>query len=53
MSSESGEGGLSNGATPITINSRARKIGDKMTEALRKVAPKKEMATNLAAVVHQ
>ena len=51
MSSESEEGGLSNGAT------RARKIGDKMTEALtrhfERCVAKKEMATNLAAVVHQ
>jgi len=53
MPSESGEGGLSNGATHITINSRVRKIGDKMTEVLRKVATKKEMAKGLAAVVHQ
>ena len=53
MPSESGEGGLSNGATPIIINARARKIGDKMTDVLRKVATKKEMAKSLAAVVHQ
>ena len=38
MTSESGEGGLSNGAAPITINSQVRKIGDKISALLKKVA---------------
>ena len=44
MSSESGQGGLSNAATSITISSRVWKLGDKISGVLENVVTKKEMA---------
>ena len=44
MASESGEGGLSSAATPITINGRVWKLGDKISGVLENVVSKKEMA---------
>ena len=53
MSSESGQGGLSNAATFITISSRVWNLGDKISAMLKNVATKTEMAKVSAAVVQQ
>ena len=51
MSSESGQGGLSNAATSISISSRVWNLnsGDKISGVLENVVTKKEMAKSFGA----
>ena len=44
MSSESREGGFSNGTSCITLNGRVWNLNDKISAVLKRVATKKEMA---------
>ena len=52
MSSESGQGGLLNALTSITISYRVWTLGDKISAMLKNVATKNKMAKSFGGFVH-